>query len=68
MSICHTCAAWCALTQRQLDIRLENMANEPDPTPFPCPRCGGIEWATTDKMVNSDPTSPPPVRPWWKFW
>lgn len=57
---CETCAHWCAITQKQLDGRLKNMAETPGGQPHPCPQCHGIDWATTTEMVGEEK----PKRSW----
>lgn len=59
---CETCAHWCAITQKQLDGRLKNMAETPGGQPHPCPQCHGIDWATTRAMIKDEL----PKR-WWQW-
>jgi len=48
---CAYCQSWSATTERQLATRFRNMAASPDATPFPCPQCGGTDWATTREHI-----------------
>jgi len=54
-----------ARSARQLANRKANMADAPHITVAPCPTCGGIEWATTDGMV--EPDRPSRLRRFWNW-
>ena len=55
MTICRECKPWAATTRRMLANRIANMIDGgQEVTIHRCPKCGGTEWATTDRYVASD--------------
>ncbi|MEH2525850.1 MULTISPECIES: hypothetical protein [unclassified Bradyrhizobium] len=51
-----------ARTARQLRHRRELVQSCPTISVAPCPRCGGIDWATTDEMIDPRRRIDPPGR------
>lgn len=43
----------------QLEIRRNQIEHFPSVQISPCPQCHGVEWATTDYMVEPDPPLAP---------
>jgi hypothetical protein len=54
--ICDHCRPWASTSKKQLKIRLRNLDYNQDASVFACPRCGGGEWATTDKFIVEKPS------------
>lgn len=49
---CAACRAWCATSEKQLSIRMTNMTGAPEVQANPCPKCGGVDWASSREMVK----------------
>lgn len=65
MTVCGYCLnGLAARSKMQLQNRKRNIANNPEAMFARCPKCGGIEWATTAEMVQPDP----PLTPWARLW
>lgn len=48
---CPTCEHWAATTEKQLYNRREIIKKHPQVEVHKCPKCGGIDWATTNAFV-----------------
>lgn len=60
MAVCSYCLDYLAPKSRyQLEIRKANMAQIPESSIMPCPRCSGTEWATTGAAI--EPGAPEPT-------
>lgn len=56
MTTCDFCLHYfAARTERQMRIRENNLASGIEAAIHPCPRCGGIAWATTREMIQPEP-------------
>lgn len=57
---CADCKPWYATTEVQLAMRLRNL--QIGGSPYPCPKCGSVDWATSREMIGE--ATPEPKRSW----
>lgn len=51
---CPTCKSWYATSENQHANRLANTAGASSTQPYPCPKCGSIDWATSREAIKED--------------
>lgn len=56
--LCPTCQSWCAITEKQLSVRINNISGNPEVQISKCPKCNGVEWATTAAMIRHKQQQP----------